>query len=310
MEPKVSVITPVYNAERYIKKTIECVLSQTFSDFELVLIDDKPTDSTMDIVNSFNDNRIRIIRNEQNMGIAYSRNVGLKNARAKYIALMDDDDLCPDYRLQCEYDFLEQNPHIDAVGGGFRIINDKDEFVSGVTPTLQNPGYVRAQLMFYCTMYNGSTMFRKRIVDEHNIRYLDNYLGMEDYRFWVEFARYGKMTNATDALLYWRQAPTTETIKVLNNKVEEREERFASIQRYAIESQGFELTEEEVNLFTTSFMEHKRKKEDKGSLNNLYRLFRKMIDQANEKKMDNAKEIMQACRNRFLEKVKESTIWE
>ena len=205
--------------------------------------------------------------------------------------------------------YLDEHPEIAAIGGGFRIIDENNEFVSGVTPTLQNPNYVKAQLMFYCTMYNGSTMFRRNIVEKHNILYKDDCLGMEDYRFWVEYSLYGKMTNTTDALLYWRQAPTTETIKVLNNKEKEREVVFAGIQRYAIESNGFKLTEREIEVFTNSFMELKVKQENKESLKELFEVLKKMIVQAREMGKENANEIMYACRNRFLEKLKKADIW-
>ncbi len=309
MNPKVSVIMPIYNAEKYVKGTIECILTQTFEDFELILINDHPTDLTLDIVRSIKDDRIRIIDNDKNRGIAYSRNRGLKEAKGEYIALMDDDDLSPNYRFKFEVEYLDEHPEIAAIGGGFRIIDENNEFVSGVTPTLQNPNYVKAQLMFYCTMYNGSTMFRRNIVEKHNILYKDDCLGMEDYRFWVEYSLYGKMTNTTDALLYWRQAPTTETIKVLNNKEKEREVVFAGIQRYAIESNGFKLTEREIEVFTNSFMELKVKQENKESLKELFEVLKKMIVQAREMGKENANEIMYACRNRFLEKLKKADIW-
>lgn len=309
MKPKVSVIMPLYNAEKYVKNTINCILNQTFSDFELILIDDWATDATMDIVSTIKDERIRIIHNDRNRGIAYSRNHGLQVAEGEYIALMDDDDLAPLDRLEYEVNYLDAHPEIAVIGGGFRIINENDEFVSGVTPTLQNPNYIKAQFMFYCPMYNGATMYRKSIAIENGITYRDDCLGMEDYCFWIDYSKYGKMTNVKEAFLYWRQAPTTETIKVLNNKVEEREKKFAELQRRAIEANGLQLSDEEYKIFTDSFMELKPKNESGEDLTELYKVLKKMIDQARDLQLENATEIMQACRNRFLEKMKGSMIW-
>ena len=91
--PAISVIMPVYNAEKYIRKSIESILYQTFEDFELVLIDDCGNDKSMEIARQFSDERIRIIENADNIGISSSRNRGIKESHGKYIALMDDDDI-------------------------------------------------------------------------------------------------------------------------------------------------------------------------------------------------------------------------
>ena len=95
--PKISVIMPVYNAERYIKIAVDSILNQTFKDFELIVIDDKGTDDSIKIVEEISDPRIRILHNEKNCGIAFSRNRGITEAKGEYLALMDDDDYAPDY---------------------------------------------------------------------------------------------------------------------------------------------------------------------------------------------------------------------
>ena len=92
---EISVILPAYNSEKYIKKAIESVLNQTFTDFELIIINDGSTDNTLNIINSFSDSRIRLI-NQENMGPGASRNRALRIARGRYIMYLDSDDwLCP-----------------------------------------------------------------------------------------------------------------------------------------------------------------------------------------------------------------------
>ena len=115
--PKVTVIMPLYNAKKYVREAMDCILNQTFKDFEFLIIDDCPTDGTLDIVNQIQDNRIRIIHNGKNQGIAYSRNRGLAEAKGEYIALMDDDDLTPLDRLEREVSFLDDYPEIGVIGG-------------------------------------------------------------------------------------------------------------------------------------------------------------------------------------------------
>ena len=89
--PMVSVIMPVYNGEKYIRKALESILNQTFQDFELIIIDDCGNDSSMIIVNEYKDSRIRVFHNNVNKGIAFSRNRAIQESKGKYIAIMDDD---------------------------------------------------------------------------------------------------------------------------------------------------------------------------------------------------------------------------
>ena len=97
MTPKISVIVPMYNAERYVGLAIESILAQEFRDFELILIDDCSTDRTLEVAKSINDPRIRIIENEENLGgengSGVVRNIGIEKARGEYIYFMDDDDV-------------------------------------------------------------------------------------------------------------------------------------------------------------------------------------------------------------------------
>lgn len=132
MNPMISVILPVYNSEKYIEKTIRSVLNQTYEDFELLIIDDIPTDNTMSIVDSIHDDRIRIICNGENKGIAYSRNRGIECCKGKYIALMDYDDIALENRFEKQVAFLEDNPDVDVVGGRIRQIDEDDNFISEV----------------------------------------------------------------------------------------------------------------------------------------------------------------------------------
>ena len=124
---KVSVIMPLFNANKYIYKTIHSILNQTYPDFELIIIDDKSLDNSVDIVNSIKDKRIKLYMNEKNMGIAYTRNRALDLCNGEYIAIMDDDDIAPDYRFKDEVEFLNGNKEIDIVAGNTCFIDENDK---------------------------------------------------------------------------------------------------------------------------------------------------------------------------------------
>ena len=99
-EVSVSIIIPTFNSEKYIAQAIESVLHQTFTNFEIILVDDASQDSTLRIVRSFNDPRIKILANKQNRGVSYSRNRGIKEAQGKWIGLLDSDDWYAPQRLE------------------------------------------------------------------------------------------------------------------------------------------------------------------------------------------------------------------
>lgn len=307
--PKVSVIMPLYNAEKYVQKAIDSILKQTFTDFELILINDCSIDKTMDVVSKIKDTRIRILENERNSGIAYSRNVGLENSNGQYIALMDDDDIATCERFEKEVAFLDTNKDIDVVGGRYCMIDENDVVIKKMGEPLVNPYYIKAYLMFYDPIGNGSTMFRERMIKEHDIRYQNNCFGMEDFRFWIDCSLHGKIVNLDDVFLHWR-CWENETNKVFEKKKTEREKCFASLQRYAIEQNGYELNDKEFEILSKAFPEDMAKVGISiQALKELYLIFQKIIHQAEQKGIENKKEIKILCRKLFSRRLEISEVW-
>ena len=107
----VSVITPAFNSGRFIAETINSVLSQTYQNWELIIVDDGSTDETVRIVKSFQekDNRIKLFENESNKGSAFSRNLALRNAKGKWIAFLDSDDIWHPEKLEKQIKFMTEN---------------------------------------------------------------------------------------------------------------------------------------------------------------------------------------------------------
>ena len=103
--PRISVIMPLYNAEKYVEQAINSILNQTYQDFELIIVDDKSTDKSYEICRRIKDKRIRLFQNNCNFGISQTRNIALQHTNGEYIAIMDDDDIAPLYRLEKEIVF-------------------------------------------------------------------------------------------------------------------------------------------------------------------------------------------------------------
>ena len=123
--PLVSVVMPVYNSEKYVAEAIESILGQTFSDFELIIVDDGSQDRSPEIIREYErqDDRVRLLRQEGNMGVATARNRGIDEAGGEFLALMDSDDISLPTRLEQQLRFLQENPDIGAVGVRSKMAN-------------------------------------------------------------------------------------------------------------------------------------------------------------------------------------------
>ncbi|MCA9399253.1 MAG: glycosyltransferase family 2 protein, partial [Candidatus Omnitrophica bacterium] len=123
--PKISVVMTVYNAARYVRAAIDSILIQTFTEFEFIIVDNCSSDRTVEIIESYGDKRIILIKNNENVGQTKALNIGLQESMGNYIARMDADDVCVPERLQLQYDFLEEHPEIAVVGSSWIYINDE-----------------------------------------------------------------------------------------------------------------------------------------------------------------------------------------
>ncbi len=124
MKPEISVIMSVYNEEKFLRESIESILSQTFKDFELIIINDCSIDNSLKIIKSYNDKRIKIINNKKNIGVFNSRNKALKIAKGDYIAILDGDDVSLPKRFEIQFNYLENNPHIFLLGSSAIFIDE------------------------------------------------------------------------------------------------------------------------------------------------------------------------------------------
>lgn len=297
---KVSVIMPLFNANKYIYKTIHSILNQTYPDFELIIIDDKSLDNSVDIVNSIKDKRIKLYMNEKNMGIAYTRNRALDLCNGEYIAIMDDDDIAPDYRFKDEVEFLNGNKEIDIVAGNTCFIDENDKVTGMGERVIRNPELIKAYLMLGNVFGNSTAMVRKNFIRKYNIHYKNNMYGAEDYRFWAECSVYGKISALDKVMLYWRKH-NNESDKIKNNFIKERKKTISDIQKYLLKHYGFYFTEQQEDFLLWIFAEDGQL-ESKKDIEDLYKIFKEIIYQAEKLKLDNYNEIVMMCRKKFGKK--------
>ncbi len=201
MNPKITVLMPVYNGEEYLRDAIKSILYQTFKDFELLIINDGSSDQSEEIIKSFIDHRIHLIKNERNLGMVDTLNIGIKEARGKYIARMDQDDISLPSRLKKQYDFMENNPEIGISGSWVKKIGKKKNFISKYY-TEHNE--LSAYLLFGTPFAHPTIIMRKAIIEPNNLFYNPEYKNAEDIELWSRAFAVTKITNFPEVLLYYR----------------------------------------------------------------------------------------------------------
>lgn len=197
-KPTVSVIMPTYNREELLPRAIDSVLSQTYKDFEFIIIDDGSTDNTLQLLKKYadKDNRIRVFRNDKNRGIAFSRERGLEVARGKYIAIMDSDDISLPNRLEKQTAYLDAHPDIAVVIGQTKNVSTGNIWWR---PT--DPEEIIFGMHFDNTIGNPQTMIRRAFLVQNNIHYKMNYMAAEDYDFFKQIIFAGGKVKRTNDIV-------------------------------------------------------------------------------------------------------------
>lgn len=198
--PSISVVIPAYNHEKFIKETIESILNQTFEDFELIIIDDRSTDKTAQLIKEFSDKRIRFYENDENKGIFHNRSLGVNLAKGKYIALLDSDDLMYPNRLQVQYDFLEKNSDTHYCGSLGTLIDDNSVEIGELNKVT---GTLNATLLFANQIINPAVMFRRSILEK--VGGYENFSPAEDYHYTLKVVFNNlKIVNLNERLVKYR----------------------------------------------------------------------------------------------------------
>lgn len=187
MQELVSVIIPNYNSEKFIVETIESVLSQTYQNWELLVVDDCSTDSSVALIEGYTqrDNRIRLLRNENNKGAAYARNVGLQQAQGKWIAFLDSDDLWMPEKLERQVAFMKEKGYAFTYTDYTRIdegSQSRDELIVGPNVISKRKmfryNYLGCLTVMYDREYMGLLQVDERIAN-----------GRNDYALWLKASR-------------------------------------------------------------------------------------------------------------------------
>ena len=305
----VSVLVPVYNVEKFLPKTIENILSQSYKNLEIIFCDDGSTDNCLNILKSIEDDRVRILKNSSNMGISWTRNRLFDEAQGEYIAIWDADDLCPIDRIEVELNASNEND-ADVVFGFYQEIDENNNPRGGIIYTRSNPKYIRAGLMFRNMIPNSSALVRRDFINNYNIRY--NVQPIGDYSFWVDCSLNGaKFFNVEELMLKYRVHSNNITTITMKEKMNKRKRIIYDIQKRALSLTGIVLDENDYECINDNFCEDPAILHDNEELKKLYEVLKKVCVQADELGLDNTKEIKDFCRNSFSSRVNQARfLWE
>lgn len=230
---KLAVLLPTYNTELYIKSSIDSILNQTFSNFDLYIYDDCSTDNTEQIVSGYIDSRVFYKKNVKNLGIAKTLNKGLKELlhNYEYVARMDGDDWSSPERFKKQIDYLERNKEVVMCGTqGYCLKNMNDNPISGWEYPFKN-GYIKYYLLFSATFHHQSIIFRSEFLIRTHLRYDETIQTCEDWDFWTRIVKEGKVINLPNFLLKCRVLPNSNH-RSPENRNKHLEERSKIISRY------------------------------------------------------------------------------
>ncbi len=225
--PTLSVILPSYNAIFFLENSITSILNQTFSDFELILIDNASSDGSDQLLRHFKDPRIRLIINESNIGYTRSLNKGLALARGRYVARMDADDFSLKTRFEKQIQFLESNPDYGIVGCSYHVIDAKGSLI-GTQRMPKSDLEIRWKNLLLCPFCHPSVMIRKSILDTHQLTFDVTKEPAEDYDLWSKIIDHSLGYNLPEKLFHYRIHGNNES--TLRAQEQERQIECISLQ--------------------------------------------------------------------------------
>ncbi len=235
MQPLVSVILPVFNTEKYIAKSIQSILDQTFTNFELIIINDGSTDNTETIIKRFRDPRIVYVENPGNKGLIFSLNRGIDVARSDIIARMDADDVAIGSRLKKQYEFLLSHPDYGLVASQVQLIDENGKYLE-IWKDAKHEEDIFYKLHFVNVLYHSTVMFRRKLVQDLG-GYDKDALHMEDYALWLKLSKKTKIYQFNEVLV---------NLRILNESISRKHKKIQHDNVVKVVKEGlFNLTAKE-----------------------------------------------------------------
>ena len=242
-KPAITVLMPVFNGEKYLREAIESILQQTFTNFELLIINDGSTDKSEEIILSYDDKRIKYLKNEKNLRLIATLNKGFELATGKYVVRADADDINYLNRLQLQYDFMEQHPEVGLLGTGFETFGNDIE--TKVTQYAPDHNTICLKHLYQIHLSHGTSIFRMSVIKQHALLFDPAYEHAEDYELWTRISKVCKLANLQQMLYRVRQ----HNSKVSELYAQVQQQNSLRIKQNLFSALGATLSEKEIELY-------------------------------------------------------------
>ncbi|MBD5462839.1 MAG: glycosyltransferase [Lachnospiraceae bacterium] len=234
----VTIIASVFNCEKYISEMLESIIAQTYADWELIIIDDASTDSTWNIIRSYDDLRIKLFKNDENMGLTKNLNKALTLARGNYIARIDGDDVALPHRLERQVNYMESHPEVGLAGTWMQIVGRQ----AGILKSTLDSKRLNINLLFDAVMFHPSFMIRKSILDQYNIKYDESLKYAQDYNIEYRISQYADLGNIDDVLMKYRMHDAQVSVQ----KKEEQLSCANKTRKLILNNLGIDISDEKL----------------------------------------------------------------
>lgn len=291
MVPQISVIMPVYNSVKHLSESIDSVVAQTFTDWELLAINEKGSDDgSAEIILDYQkrDPRIRLVQNDERLGLAESLNKGFRMAQGKYLARLDADDLAHPQRFEKQFRFMEQHPEIGICGTYQHHFGRNIDWVH--KPPTQ-PEDMKVALMFNCNLCHSTLMLRRDTIFSHELFYDNSYLA-EDFELWTRAIQVTEIANIPEVLGEYRKDGANITASKMEGLKAESCKIVAQALRSCI---GIDLTERQSRYFqgwSNKFHEARCQAEREQWLSEFEQVLRAIYEQNRKRKAVSEKSLL------------------
>jgi glycosyltransferase involved in cell wall biosynthesis len=238
---EVTVLLPVYNGEQYLHETMRSILGQTYTGFEFLIVDDGSTDSTQAIINSYDDPRIRLLVNDRRLKLSGALNRGIDEARGRFIARMDADDIALPGRLEKQVEYLNAHPEVGICGTAIEVFGSTKRRTDVYPMTRED---IRSYALFDCPFCHPTVMIRKELFNNHQLRYDGSFYPTEDFELWARAVELFPTANLPDVLLRYRVHEKSMT----GADWDEMDRQAARVIEPLLKRLGVQFTEEQLQF--------------------------------------------------------------
>jgi len=246
MKPRITVLMALYNGGEYLKQSVQSILDQTHDNFEFLIINDSSTDNSLETLESFHDNRIKIHNNVSNLGQTRSLNIGLKIASGEYIARMDADDIAFPYWLDRQLKFIEKNPDCAVVSAKAAVIDSANRIVKTLNSSVSSQDIILKSLVASPINHVGS-LFQKNVILDHG-GYDESFKIAQDYDLWSRLLREKFQVVSTDEILMAIRVHD-QSISIIEKEMTSRPEMSRIMRSNISWLTNMKINEKDIQLF-------------------------------------------------------------